>query len=117
MDATLEICETQQRDTKEYLLKVQRYVSETSAVVTHYQTFLNSYKALLHEAERRNAAEAKMKDYVTEVNAKLAQMSIQETNRRQDFVAQQGDYLPADIWDELLLPSRRFEARELDGEL
>lgn len=114
MDKTLALCEKQQKETSVYLGRIQLYVSEASSLVSHYRAFRKSYDALLVEAERRREADARAALYTAEINAKLAQMSREETQKRQEFLIGQGDYLPADIWDGLLEPAKNYEVRELD---
>ncbi|KAK5083701.1 autophagy protein 17 [Lithohypha guttulata] len=72
-----------------------------------YENFLAAYDGMIVEAARRKGVRKRMEKIVQEAQTQLDQLYQDDLTEREHFRAEQGDYLPSDIWHGLdVLPSQ-----------
>ena len=73
-------------------------LSDLSDLRLLYEGFLNAYDGLILEVSRRRHVRQRVEKVLRDTRQKLDQLYEEDVNARESFRAEQGDYLPSDIW-------------------
>jgi autophagy-related protein 17 len=73
-----------------------------------YRSFLGAYDGLIVEVARRKAVRNQMEKVIREAHSKLQQLYEDDTEEREAFRVDQGEYLPMDIWSGLSDPPPKY---------
>lgn len=98
LPAYLDKVDDQLHTQAESIAEVQKLVQEVGSLDEYYHLFYKSYHVLLLEIVRRNKAQAKMQEMITDMSRTLTNLYQEEVELRRTFVEQRGVYLPSDLW-------------------
>lgn len=74
---------------------------ELESLVEYYSLFYTAYHSMVLEAVRRSNTQQKLQNIVADMEAQLNKLNSEEQIKRQQFIRQYGNYLPADLWPQL----------------
>ena len=78
--------------------RLREHMEELEALREFYDGFLIAYDSLLIEIGRRGELEAKVEKIIQDAMSKVNRLYKDDTEARKTFKAEQGDFLPVDIW-------------------
>ncbi|KAL9024666.1 MAG: hypothetical protein Q9196_006345 [Gyalolechia fulgens] len=96
-------------------MKITERMDELSSLEDFYVGYLRAYDNLLVEIGRRQFMEQQMEKVLQDAARKLDVLYGEDRIRREAFMNDYGDFLPADIWPGLTNPPLQFETRPKDG--
>jgi autophagy-related protein 17 len=73
-----------------------------------YRNFLGAYDGLIVEVARRRAVRNQMDNVIREAHSKLQELYENDSEEREAFRLDQGEYLPMDIWSGLSDPPPKY---------
>ena len=73
-------------------------ISNTKELCHFYQQFEFSYQNLLHEIDRRKTVATEMATVIKSCQNRLNQLNEDDQKCRSEFLQQNGDFLPENIW-------------------
>lgn len=89
--------------------QIGEQMEELESIRIFYEGYMASYHDLIKEVERRKAAEEKMKAILKKGMEQVRKLHDSDTREREAFRRDVGDYLPSDLWPELVADAPRFE--------
>ncbi|OCK76230.1 hypothetical protein K432DRAFT_336059 [Lepidopterella palustris CBS 459.81] len=91
-------------------------IDEWDSLRTFYENFDLAYSSLLVEVAARRKRYIKARKRAQEMQAELEALWEEDRRARESFNEAQGDFLPADIWQGLREPPKRWEVVGVEGE-
>ena len=73
-------------------------IQVTKELCEFYDNFEESYRNLVLEAQRRKEVANKMRTILNDCEKQLQNLNAQDQKERQNFIAENGSYLPETIW-------------------
>ena len=95
-------------------VRIDERLEELEGLTQFYEGFLGAYDNLLIEVGRRKTMEQKMEKEVQATRARLDKLYEDDAEQREAFRKEQGEFLPVDIWPDLVAGPPRFEVAPLD---
>lgn len=89
--------------------RLEEHMEELEGLRLFYDGFLSAYDNLLIEVDRRKALEAKVHKIVQDAMHKIGRLYDDDAEAREVFKAEQGDFLPIDIWPAMTSSPPRHE--------
>ena len=89
--------------------RLEEHMEELEELRLFYDGFLSAYDNLLIEVGRRKALEAKVQKIVQDAMYKIDRLYDDDAEARELFKAEQGDFLPIDIWPAMTNSPPRHE--------
>ena len=89
--------------------RLEEHMEELEGLRLFYDGFLSAYDNLLIEVGRRKALEAKVQKIVQDAMYKIGRLYDDDAEARELFKAEQGDFLPIDIWPAMTSSPLRHE--------
>ena len=96
-------------------VKIEDGIAGMEDLCETYDSFLHAYDRLIVEAARRRAVKKQMERVAEEALAKLEQLYEDDLAEREHFRAEQGDFLPSDIWQGLTALPPKFGVGRVGG--
>ncbi|KAI4147970.1 MAG: hypothetical protein LQ340_005295 [Diploschistes diacapsis] len=96
-------------------VKIEEYVNDLESLRAFYSKFIHAYDNLLIEVGRRKDVERRIAKIRQEAFARIERLIQEETQERQAFKEEQGDFLPIDIWPGLVTAPARYELNQVEG--
>ncbi|KAJ5237113.1 hypothetical protein N7489_007204 [Penicillium chrysogenum] len=88
---------------------------ELSDLHSLYDGFLNAYDSLMLEVARRRHVRQRVEKVLRDTRHKLDQLHDEDAAARETFRAEQGDFLPSDIWPGVGLAPMQVQFTRLSG--
>ncbi|KAL9111216.1 MAG: hypothetical protein Q9227_004293 [Pyrenula ochraceoflavens] len=95
--------------------KIDQGMAELENFHEVYSNYLEAYDGLLIEVARRRAVQSQMEKIMQEAQAKLQRLHDDDSEAREAFKQDQGDYLPSDIWPGLTDPPMKVRFERIDN--
>jgi autophagy-related protein 17 len=89
-------------------LKIEEGMAGLEDLRDVYRNFLGAYDGLIVEVARRRAVRNQMEKVIREAHSKLQQLYEDDSEEREVFRIDQGEYLPMDIWSGLSDPPPKY---------
>lgn len=83
--------------------------NELEAMRAFYLGYASSYDGLILEVQRRSIAEEKMRSTLVQALEKVRKMHEADTQKRDAFRQEVGDFLPGDLWEGLRFNAVRYD--------
>jgi len=89
-------------------LKIEEGMAGLEDLRDVYRNFLGAYDGLIVEVARRRAVRNQMDKVIREAHSKLQKLYEDDSEEREAFRLDQGEYLPMDIWSGLSDPPPKY---------
>jgi autophagy-related protein 17 len=89
-------------------LKIEEGMAGLEDLRDVYRNFLGAYDGLIVEVARRRAVRNQMEKVIREAHSKLQKLYEDDSEEREVFRIDQGEYLPMDIWSGLSDPPPKY---------
>lgn len=93
---------------EEERLAILSKLAELHGLREFYEGFIGAYEGLLVESVRRANVRKKMEALMHNAMAEMNELYATDLREREAFTAEQGEFLPSDIWPALVDPPARF---------
>lgn len=90
-------------------------LTELTDLHSFYEGFLNAYDNMILEVARRAHTRHKMEKVLRDAKSKLEHLHAEDVAARDIFRAEQGDYLPSDLWPSISRAPMRICFKRLSG--
>ncbi|RPB22261.1 hypothetical protein L211DRAFT_789118 [Terfezia boudieri ATCC MYA-4762] len=102
---------------KEYHSLIHPALDRLAALSDFYAGFARAYDEMVVEAGRRMGIKNKMEGIMKRALTEIEELYEYDAQKREEFKAETGEFLPMDIWPGLMDPPMRYNVEAIGGDI
>jgi len=102
---------------KEYQILIHPALDRLASLSEFYAGFARAYDEMVVEVGRRMGVRNKMEGIMKRALAEIDELYEHDLQKREEFKAETGEYLPVDIWPGLMDPPMRYSVEAIGGDI
>lgn len=95
--------------------RLEKHIEQLEELREFYDGFLLAYDNLLIEVDRRKALEAKVETLVQDAMSRVSKLYDDDFEAREAFKTEKGEFLPNDIWPDMMNGPLQYAITPVDG--